>query len=167
MVEFQTESSEGPSQKDEDSGDYSVNDFLNQAAKNLQGNKDAQMVLASALEDNGIDPRFLSVFSDDLASLMRQAQEQKARKEQENQTDRQENQTQADKEQEIQQMTQESPEMENEVAEAESMTVEDLIGFINDLKAILPNGGETTLNDVEELAEQNPDVVQNQIDARL
>lgn len=170
MVEYRTQVEGGPTKSDGDESSISLDDFVNQAISNLQGNRDTQMVLASALEDNGIDPRILTIFSPDLAKLMKKAQEQKEQQQKEQaeqEADSPSNKSAEQIKKEIDNMSEESEEMEDEVAKSKAVTTDDLLKFIEELSAILPKGEDTTLGDLEELGEENPQIVQNAIDSRL
>jgi len=146
MAEFRT-TPPGSQQEDNSSGSK---DMINSYLDSLKDDPGAALAVLEQAQERGIPPRLVApaigVSSEDLQEFMQARQQAQ-----------QQAQQQAD-------MTQDSHNAETVESEP-AMTPQKLIGFVDELSELV--GEETSLAELKDMAEDNPDIVQTAIDLKL
>jgi len=142
MTEFRTRAP-GSGGGDGGGDSSSIDGHIERVIENIKNDPEIKMKVAQAAQENGVDPMILKAVFPELGKT---AESQTPQVEQ-------------------------APEQTKPETQVKTVTekpdAQELIGLIDELGDLLPQGKDTTLEELKELGEDNPDIVQTAIDMRL
>jgi len=137
MVEFRTEAPGSETETDDSGGFGEFEKYIDEYIKNVKQNPEAKLKLAQTLEENGVDPQLLTPLIGEVPQ-------------------------EPDNAQQVQQAQQTQQQMPTTTDTGPDVDVEQLLDFIGQLKDY--TGEDTTVGEVEEWVDNNPDLAQTAID---